>query len=92
MHGIFPFHTPLSQKKNPENKFKNKNPPQYPNASRNHKTALSGNKKYFKAMNLDGSHYKQTSDTHIDGDNNWKRLQWPKHDQEFVYFIIICLY
>lgn len=74
--GIFLFHIPLSLslKKN-ENKFKNKTPPQYPNASRKHKTALSGNKKYFKAMNLDGSYYKQTSDTHIDGDNNWKRLQ-----------------
>ena len=76
MHGNFPFHIPLSLSlKKTENKFKNKTPPQYPNASRKHKTALSGNKKYFKAINLDGSYYKQTSDTHIDGDNNWKRLQ-----------------
>ena len=56
MHGNFPFHIPLSLSlKKTENKFKNKTPPQYPNASRNHKTALSGNKKYFKAMNLNAS-------------------------------------
>lgn len=36
-------------------------------------------------MNLDGSYYKQTSDTYIDGDINWKRLR-PKHDRTFKIF------